>query len=387
MSGRGSRLEVLVVGAGFGREFLHLYQSHPLVAEVGLCDVSPDLLASVGEAYGIEARYASLADALGAGRWDAVHLLSPVRFHVEQTLDVLASGRACASAVPMATDLDGVNRVVDATVRGRSASAPLSYMMMETALYQREYLHALAMRDEGLLGRISYLSGAHMQDLDGFAPYWMGYPPLQYATHIVAPLLGLAGARAREVVAFGSGTFLPQHRGDTGNSFPIESALLRLDTPEPLTAQVTISFFENARAYTEGFNVYGDLGALEWPSTEGDAPVRYAAGPQDGAHRGRPIDRLVEQVPDRVEALPVELQSFTRPGRYRPPGGRPELVVTAWHGGSHPHLVHEFVSSVHDGRPSAIDAFRAATITAPGIVAHESALAGGALLEVPAYAR
>jgi predicted dehydrogenase len=382
MSGRGSRLEVLVVGAGFGREFLHLYQSHPLVAEVGLCDVSSQVLASVGAAYGIEARYERLEDALGSGRWDAVHLLSPVRFHVEQTLAVLASGRACASAVPMATDLDGVDRVVDATTRGRSA--PLTYMMMETALYQREYLHALALRDSGALGRLGYLSGAHMQDLDGFAPYWMGYPPMQYATHVVAPLLGLAGARARQVAAMGSAGLLPQHRGQTANPFGIESALLRLDTPEPLVAQVTVSFFGNARAYTEGFNVYGDLGALEWPSQEGGAPVGYTAGPQDGANRGRPVRRREEPVPDRVETLPEQLRPYVRPGRYTPPG-RPELEVPAWHGGSHPHLVHEFVTAVHEGRPSAVDAVRAATITAPGIVAHESALAGGALLDIPAY--
>lgn len=84
MSGRGSGIEVLVVGTGFGRDFL------------------PDLL-------------------------------SPVRFHVEQTLAVLGSGRACASAVPMATSLDDVHRVLDAEARGRSA-----HLMMETADYARE---------------------------------------------------------------------------------------------------------------------------------------------------------------------------------------------------------------------------------------------------------
>ncbi len=207
---------------------------------------------------------------------------------------------------------------------------------------------------------------------------------MQYATHIVAPLLGLADAAVAEVACLGSGTLLPQHTGAAA-SFPLESALMRLTTPEPLTAQVTVSFFENARAYTEGFNVYGDLGALEWPSIEGDAAVVYAAGPQDGAHRGRPIERLEVDVPDRTESLPAALRRFTRAGRYHPPGGRPEREVHAWHGGSHPHLVHEFVSTVVDDRHSAIDAARAATITAPGIVAHESALQGGRMLAVPRY--
>ncbi|MAT06970.1 MAG: hypothetical protein CL424_18205, partial [Acidimicrobiaceae bacterium] len=58
----------------------------------------------------------------------------------------------------------------------------------------------------------------------------------------------------------------------------------------------------------------------------------------------------------------------------------------AEHGGSHPHLVHEFVSAITEGRPPAIDAVVGARWTAPGIVAHQSALAGGEALSVPEFA-
>lgn len=280
----------------------------------------------------------------------------------------------------MATSIDGVNRVIDAATRDHS-----TYMMMETALYQREYLHALAERDAGRLGPIGYLSGAHMQDLDGFAPYWMGYAPMEYATHIVAPLLGLADARAESVSCLGSGMLLPQHAGAGTNPFPIESALFRLSGPGNLAAQVTMSFFENARSYTEGFSVYGALGVLEWPSIEGGPQVVYAAGPQDGAHRGRPIQRTEVHAPDRGDLLPHELRPFTTPTSYQPPGDLAPLDVPAWHGGSHPHLVHEFVSAVYEGRRSVIDETAAANITVPGIVAHQSALRNGAVLEIPVY--
>ena len=376
--GSGASIEVLVVGTGFGRGFLHLYAEHPWVTRVGLCDIDSRELARVAAEFGIEDTYSSLDDALASGHWDAVHIATPVFLHVEQTLAVLASGRACASAVPMATSLDDIARVIDAV-------GDATYMMMETALYSREYLHALSLRDSGRLGRISYLSGAHMQDLDGFPPYWMGYAPMQYATHIVAPLLGLAGVQAASVSCLGSGELLPQHRGTSANSFPVESALFRLSGPDALAAQVTVSFFENARGYTEGFNVYGEYAALEWPSQEGDSPVLHVSGPNDAAHRGRPSTRVVEPAPDVAHLLPESLRGFTRHGTWSAGRGMPLLDVDASHGGSHPHLVHEFVSAVVQARPSAVDARIAASITAPGIVAHDSAMQGGAALDIPQY--
>lgn len=373
-------IDVLVVGAGFGRDFLPLYALHPAVRRVGLVEPNASRRSAVAAELAVDDEFASLDDALAGGGWDAVHLLSPVRFHVEQTLLVLASGRSCASAVPMATTLDDVERVIDAADAG-----PGRYMMMETALYQREYLHALHLRDTGALGRLTYLSGTHIQDLDGFPAYWMGYAPMEYATHIVAPLLGLAEASAQSVRCLGSGTLRDAHRGPGDNPFPLEAALFELSTPEPLVAQVTVSFFENARAYTEGFNVYGEHGAMEWPSVEGEPAVTYTAGPADGAHRGRPITRGAAEIPDRFGDLPMSLRPHTRKGTYSPPGGRPPVDLHAWHGGSHPHLVHEFVSAVVEHRSPTIDAHRATSITVPGIVAHRSALRGGADLLVPRF--
>ena len=56
------------------------------------------------------------------------------------------------------------------------------------------------------------------------------------------------------------------------------------------------------------------------------------------------------------------------------------------HGGSHPHLAHEFVRSIIEDRPPAIDAVTAANWTAVGICAHESAMRGGARVAVPDFA-
>ena len=55
------------------------------------------------------------------------------------------------------------------------------------------------------------------------------------------------------------------------------------------------------------------------------------------------------------------------------------------HGGSHAYLVNEFVAAIGAGRAPAIDVKWAARFMAAGAMAHKSALAGGRVLEVPAF--
>lgn len=53
------------------------------------------------------------------------------------------------------------------------------------------------------------------------------------------------------------------------------------------------------------------------------------------------------------------------------------------HGGSHPHLVHEFVRSILEDRKPAIDDIMGAYWTGTGICAHESAMKGGEVITIP----
>ena len=55
------------------------------------------------------------------------------------------------------------------------------------------------------------------------------------------------------------------------------------------------------------------------------------------------------------------------------------------HGGSHTFLTHEFIDALVSGRRPAIDIHEALAYTAPGIVAHQSALQGGTLLKIPDF--
>jgi predicted dehydrogenase len=294
---------------------------------------------------------------------DAVHVATPVRFHVDHVTAVLAAGRHCASAVPMATSVEGLRTIIAA-----QEASGRNYMMMETMVFGREFLYVRDLYERGELGPLSFLRGFHLQNLDGFPRYWYGYPPLKYATHALSPLLALASARVVSAHALGSGLLTDDRRGDFDNPFPTETALFRLDK-DGLTAEVTVSFFQLGRAYQEGFHIYGQEGGVEWPQLEGGELTVFRLNDADPSRRGRGarVERM--HAPDRPDLLPPELHPFLHGG----------------HSGAHPHLVHEFVRSIVEERPARVDARTAARWTAPGIAGHESALLGGQPVEVPDF--
>ena len=57
----------------------------------------------------------------------------------------------------------------------------------------------------------------------------------------------------------------------------------------------------------------------------------------------------------------------------------------AGHGGSHPHLAHEFVMALVEGRDPFPNARQSANWTCVGLCAHESAMKGGAIVRLPAF--
>lgn len=376
-------VNVAVVGLGFGEDFLPVYQAHPQVGDVAIVDLSPQRLASVGDRFGVSARYTDYAEVLADDHWTAVHILAPVSFHADYAVAALESGRHCACAVPMATELDDLRRIIAA----EDASGCV-YMMMETAVHTREFRWVRRLFDDGRLGDLTLYRGFHVQNLDGYPDYWRGYPPMKYATHALTPVLELTGSTVERVVAHGTGRLSADRVGSHDNPFPAEVGLFTLDGSE-VVADVTMSFFQAARSYVEGFDLYGTDGGVEWPQQDDDPLGFYELQPlgeqPETGLRGRRAVRTLVHPDDDTAGLPEELVRFVTDYDVPGPDGEGSETRKAEHGGSHPWLVHEFVSSIVEGRAPAIDARRSAAWTAPGICAHESALAGGVPVDVPQF--
>lgn len=374
-----AKITVALVGLGFGAEFVPIYRDHPDVDAVAICDADPGVLQEVGDRFGIAERYASLDEVLAQEHIDAVHLVTALPHHGRESIAVLSAGKHCASTVPMALSIDEMREIV----RLQAASGR-NYMMMETAVYTREFLHCQELFQAGRFGEVTFAKGSHYQDMEGWPAYWRGLPPHFYMTHAIAPVLRLLGTRATTVRCLGSGRLPDDRAAQYGNPFPAEIAIFELEGSDA-AVEVSRTLFQAARSYSEAFAIYGEDYGFEWPQIEGEPPVHFVrAADAAGDARATAIDAQRIAAPDRGDLLPAEIAGYTGSSVFAD-GSHASFVQGGGHGGSHPHLVHEFVSSILEERLPAIDAVTAANWTAPGVIAHQSALQGGVPLPVPAF--
>lgn len=362
------KIRIGLVGLGFGAEFIPIYQAHPDAELVAVCQRSPEQLAQIADHFGVEKRYTSYAEMLADPDIDAIHINTPIGSHAEQAVQALDAGKHVACTVPMAVTLEDCARVVAAQERSGK-----HYMMMETAVYTREFLYAQDLVRSGELGRIQFLRGAHMQEMAGWPAYWRELPPMHYATHAVAPLLALAGAEAGTVRCVGSGS-VRRDDGSGGPPFAVQSAVFTLRDSD-LAMEVTRSLYDVAREYVESFDVYGSLKSYEWQQLEREHPVVFTG--EDGVRVG---------VPDFADRLPEEIRSFTTEGVYDADNQHLSFIQGSGHGGSHPHLAHEFLSAILEDRAPFPDARIAANWTSAGICAHQSSVSG-VEVELPVFGR
>jgi predicted dehydrogenase len=362
------KIRIGIVGLGFGAEFIPIYQAHPNAELVAVSQRSEKQLNDIADHFGISGRYTDYNAMLRDPDIDAIHINTPIGSHADHAVAALNAGKHVACTVPMAVTIEDLRRVV----RAKEESGK-SYMMMETSVYTREFFYAQELMRSGQLGRIQFLRGAHIQEMAGWPDYWKELPPMHYATHAVSPLLALAGREARSVRAFGSGRVNRELASGLPN-FAVESALFSLRDSD-LAMEVTRSLYDVAREYVESFDVYGEHMTYEWQQLEAEQPVVFAG------EKGNRVE-----VPDYAARLPEEIREFTTHGVYDSTQNQHlSFIQGSGHGGSHPHLAHEFICSLLEDRPPFPDVYASANWTAAGICAHESALRG-VEIDIPDFA-
>jgi predicted dehydrogenase len=363
-------VNVAMIGLGFGAEFIPIYQNHPNANVLTICRRNEAELNKIGDQFGIDRRSTSYDDVLADPDVDFVHINSPIPDHAWMSLKALDAGKHVMCTVPMATSIDECRQIVE-----KVKQTGLRYMMAETVVYSREFLFIKEMYDKGELGKIQHLAASHPQDMDGWPSYWEEMIPMHYATHVVSPCLGLVNGRAEYVSCFGSGTVRDEIAKKSGNKFAVESCHIKIKDSD-LTAHIWRFLYDVARQYRESIDVYGTKKSFEWTLTENEPHVLHTAKKPE-----KEIPEKVE-VPDYAHRLPEPIQKFTQSIE---DAGHLSFVQGGGHGGSHPHLVNEFVSALVDDREPWPNASLSANWTCVGICAHDSALKGGEIVRLPDF--
>ncbi len=377
----GIRIAVVGLGA-FAQGFIPLFKAHPLIDEVALCDLDPSKQERAARDYELSQTYPSL-DAVCESDVDAVALFTQNWLHGPQAVQALRAGKHVYSAVPPAISLEEMATLVHTV----EETGP-TYMLGETSYYRAEAIYCRQRYAAGDFGAIVYAEAEYYEDFslrlydvfrrrggEGWREF-AGSPPTHYATHSTSKVVSCTGAYMTQVSCQGfvdradDGIF----RADVNqwaNTFSNESALFRMSdgsvcrinefrrVGHPIVERLAVLMG------TEATFQNNQAGAV-WLTREGG--------------RREQLDDLL-----RLRTVETELGAISGVSRIHEVKRLPKelLLLPTGSGGSHHFLVDDFVQACVSHTIPPNNVWVAARYAVPGIVAHDSAVRGGALLQVP----
>lgn len=349
------KIRIGVVGGGFGASFF--WHQHPNCIVEAVSDLQEERKKTLMEVYQCSKSYDSLEELVKDDTLDAVAVFTDAPSHGRHIVEVLKSGKHCITAVPMAMTLEDLT-----LVKEWKEKTGLKVMMAETSMYRSDLYNAKIIYEKGMFGKIVYSEGEyyhpHVDTAWGYNQWRNALPPMLYPTHATAYYVGVTGKRYTSVSCLGFRGDAPRYKSNSyNNPFSNESALL--ETSEGGMSRINI-FWGAEGAHGETGRLFGELGKFD----------------KNVLHIGEGIGAKFEGIGERDE---IEYQDN------RPP--LPAGMGQGGHGGSHGHLTNEFIMALIEDREPLIDLYEGIAMTAPGIVAHQSALKIGERLLIPDFDR
>ncbi len=361
-----------VVGGGFGTSFQ--WHLHPDCRVTAVCDIRPDRLKRLSEAYRCDGLYRNFREMLRRSELDAVAVFTPAPLHVWMAAEAMKAGKHVISAVPAGISIEELERLLDCVKR-----TGMRYMMAETSYYRPQIMTCMEWAREGRFGAIFHSEAEYhhegliplMFDERGLPTWRHGFPPMLYPTHCTGMVVPVTGERLVEVQAVGWGD---GHEVLQTNQYknPFWNTTGFFKTSGGHSSRISV-FWHVAAGGTERAQFYGDRLSyiMERPERSPDTVIRIVKNGKtvldDNGYPAGEVNIEAFRQPDHFEKLPEPLR------------------VRTGHGNSHTFITHEFVRAILEDRHPSVNIWEAIAYTVPGIVAHQSALRGGEPMKIKDY--
>lgn len=365
------KVRIGIVGGGFGAGFY--FHEHPNCIVEAVSDLRRDRRERLMEVYECNKSYESLKKLLRDPKVEAVFIATPAPDHADHVLATLNAGKHVLCAVPAAWSLEDLEKLRDAVKR-----TGLTYMMAETSAFHQVVISARKFHNEGQFGDIFNTVGVYHHPgievlfFDNGKPTWRhGMPPIMYPTHCTAYLVSVTGERLTDVSCIGWGDDSPLLKGNPyDNPFWNETAFFK--TSKGNTCRIEVAW-------------KGALTGTERGEWHGSKMSLYGEHPHG-------LPEMIVHASDELELDDAgfqrhesQLERYDQPQYWKTDMLPKPLQHDSGHDGSHTFITHEFINSIINNRKPLVDIYDAIAMTAPGLVAHQSALKGGEQMKVPNF--
>ena len=391
------KINIAIIGCGeFSPHFIPLFQNHPYVKKVWVCDILPERAKAASERFGAPI-IPSFEDALKSQEINAVAIFVQRHLHGPLVTAALKAGKHVYSAVPMASTVEECGEIIELVKQTK-----LTYMMGETCIYYPCSMYCKKAYERGDFGKFVYGESQYHHDLSHFSKDFIAdrpasaVPPFFYPTHSTAMLLYAIGDHVVKVTGVGykdQEENTPFAKGENywDNEFSDEFSLMQLSKGGTIRVNECRRIgYKAPSSYVSSF--YGTKGAYQFNNAQHLVTQLAEKGVKltDVSDQVNPYAMTEHKSdPDFKQVVANHGYQWTdaSPMQEETIAARPHLTkkfmsVPSGHMNSHRFLVDDFCSAVYHGTLPPVNAWVASRFTVPGLTAHESAKRGGELMDV-----
>lgn len=401
------KIRVAMIGCGrFCKNFVPLFKAHPFVEEVYVCDLIRERAESYAERFDVKI-IDSFEEALASKEINAIAIFTQRFKHGQMAIDALKAGKHVYSAVPCSISIEEIKEI-ERLVR----ETRLTYSMGETGYYRAAACFCRQEYAKGTFGKFTYAEAHYNHDIRNMEESFKssggedwksfaGIPPFFYPTHSTSMVLStMPGVYATKVMALGykesprTDIYGTEGQNRYNNPFSNEVMLMELSNGGIVRiSENRCVGWRSPETYISQY--YGTDGGYEfsvakhhlayWDPEKPENP--RAVVMQDVTEQCMPASVQAMINADYQEAIQkiADGAGFAESAPVQPTERLPEEYkgMPNGHNGTHHFLIDDFCRAVETGKLSPTNIWEVARYNIPGLLAHESALQGGVMIEVP----